>query len=247
MESMLGPSFWPPFLASSLAAAFTTLGILVIRRYRVWAKHNSIYFICFAAGVLISVSLLHIAPRAFAIAPYAPAYLLAGYLTLHFSNHFITAGVCDLEKRADFAIGIVALLGIGFHSFIDGAIYSITFRDSFFTGLVSAIGMVLHEFPEGVVTYVLLLRAGFSERHAVILAFIAAALTTPLGMVVSFPFISLLESPILGALLGASAGVLIYVGTTHLLPQSEREPRRFTSAALLLGVATAVGIIVLKA
>jgi zinc transporter ZupT len=57
------------------------------------------------------------------------------------------------------------MIGIGFHSFIDGLVYSITFTVSIFTGMLAAIGMVLHEFPEGIITYLLLLRGGFSEKN----------------------------------------------------------------------------------
>jgi hypothetical protein len=39
-----------------LAAFVTSMGIYVIRRFEKWGPKNSIYFICFAAGVLISVS-----------------------------------------------------------------------------------------------------------------------------------------------------------------------------------------------
>lgn|GEM_PF-3378465 len=47
---------------------------------------------------------------------------------------------------------------------------------------------MLHEFPEGIITYLLLLKSGLSERKAMVLAFFAAALTTPpLGMLFSYP------------------------------------------------------------
>jgi zinc transporter ZupT len=41
----------------------------------------------------------------------------------------------------------------------------ITFTVSIFTGMLAATGMVLHEFPEGIITYLLLLRGGFSEKN----------------------------------------------------------------------------------
>jgi zinc transporter ZupT len=50
--------------------------------------------------------------------------------------------------------------------------------------------MVLHEFPEGIVTYVLLRRSGFSDHSSFHWAFIAAGLTTPLGMVLTYPFVA---------------------------------------------------------
>jgi len=76
-------TFWTALGASSLAAIVTTIGIYVIRRFECWGRKNSIYFICFAAGVLISVSFLHIIPKSFSMNPNAHIYLFAGYLCLH--------------------------------------------------------------------------------------------------------------------------------------------------------------------
>jgi len=125
---------------------------------------------------------------------------------------------------------------------IDGFIYSITFTVSIFTGILTATGMVLHEFPEGIITYLLLKRGGFKERTSLLLAFLAAALTTPLGMLVSYPCISKIDKSLLGALLAFSAGALVYVGATHLLPQAETEHRRYR--LLALGAAILVAAII---
>ena len=223
--------FWSAFLASILAALVTSIGIFVIRRFEAWGRKNTTYFSCFAAGVLISVSFLHIIPKSFQMNERAPLYLLGGYLALHFFNRFITAYVCD--KNPDSAIGLIPMLGIGFHSFIDGVVYSITFSASIFTGTLAAIGMVLHEFPVGIVTYVMLIGGDFTRKVSMVLAFVAAALTTPLGTLFSFPLISQIDKPFLGALLSLSAGALFYVGATHLLPQAERENKKFSLLALL--------------
>ena len=237
-------TFWTAFGTSSLAALVTTTGICVIRQFEAWGRRNSIYFICFAAGVLISVSFLHIIPKAFSMNAKSPLYLLVGYLGLYLFNRFINAFVCDKIPDANYGIGLVPMLGIGFHSFIDGFIYSITFTVSIFTGLLAATGMVLHEFPEGIITYLLLLRGGFSKKTSLIFSFFAAALTTPLGMLVSYPYISQIDDPFLGALLAFSAGALVYVGATHLLPQAEEEHKRYSLLALCAGILVAVVIII---
>lgn len=239
-------SFGITFAASLIAGVVTTGGILTIRRFEAWAKQNTTYFACFAAGVLIAVSFMHIVPKSFAMNAQAPAYLFAGYLLMHLLNRFLTAYVCDKPETAEYALGLVPLLGIGFHSFLDGIVYSISFSVSLFTGVLVALGMVLHEFPEGVVTYTLLVRSGFTERRSFLLAFLAAAVTTPIGTLVSYPFISQIDQPLLGALLALSAGALIYVGATHLLPRAEREPRRFSLVALAAGVLVALGIVLSK-
>lgn len=87
-------TFWTAFGASALAAMVTGLGIYTIRRFEEWGRHYSIYFVCFAAGVLIAVSFLHIIPKSFEMSAAAPAWLLAGFVLLHLFNRFITAFVC---------------------------------------------------------------------------------------------------------------------------------------------------------
>lgn len=239
-------SFWTAFGASALAALVTGIGIYTIRHFEAWGRKYSIHFICFAAGVLISVSFLHIIPKSFELSPYAPGYLLGGFVLMHLFNRFITAFVCERGTRPAYGIGLIPMVGIGFHSFIDGVVYSITFSISIFTGVLAAIGMVLHEFPEGIITYLLLSRGGFSDRSAMFLAVIAASISTPLGMLVSWPFISGINQSLLGVLLSMSAGALVYVGATHLLPQAEKEHGRFSLLALAAGILVAVLIVLSK-
>lgn len=241
-------TFWTALATSSLAAIVTTIGIYTIRNFSTWGQRNITYFICFAAGVLISASFLHIIPKAFSMNLNSPAYLLAGFFSLHLFNRFITAFVCQKEpEKEKYGIGIVPMIGIGFHSFIDGFIYSVAFSVSVFTGFLATAGMVLHEFPEGIITYLLLVKGGFKERKAMILAFFAAALTTPLGMLISYPLISKIDKPMLGALLSLSAGALVYVGATHLLPRAEQEHKKYSFVALGGGVLVAIMIVLSKA
>lgn len=235
--------FWIVLGASICAASVTTLGIWTIRRFESWGRRNAVYFVAFAAGVLIAVSFLHLVPRSFAMNSLAPACLLAGYFVMYLLNRFITVHVCDRPDTADYALGLVPMVGIAAHSFLDGIVYSVTFTVSTFTGTLAAIGMVLHEFPEGIVTYVLLIGSGFKERTALRLAFFAAALTTPLGTVVSYPLVAEIDQPLLGGMLALSAGTLVYVGATHLLPQAEREAKRYSVVALIGGILIALGIV----
>ena len=241
-------TFWTALGTSLMAALVTSLGIYTIRRFAGWGQRNTAYFMCFATGVLIAASFLHIIPKAFAMNAQAPTWLLVGFLGLHLFNRFLTAFVCERDPyKKGYAIGIVPMLGIGFHSFIDGFVYSIAFTVSVLTGYLATLGMILHEFPEGIITYLLLVRGGVTERKALMLAFLAAAATTPLGMLVSYPLISAIDRPMLGALLALSAGALVYVGATHLLPRAEQEQGRFSIVALAGGVMVAVIIVLSKA
>ena len=229
-----------PLAASLLAAVITTLGIYAVRRFESWARAKVVYFISYAAGVLIAASVVHLVPESFAMNAHAAGLLLAGFVGMHLFQRFLCGFVCERHHAIQPGIGIVPVLGIALHSFIDGMVYSVTYKVSAFTGTLAATGMVLHEFPEGIVTYLLLLHGGFRRTESFWLALAAAALTTPLGMLVSYPGVARIEAGPLGALLSLSAGMLLYVGATHLLPEAERQRRPYAWLAFLAGVATAL-------
>ena len=246
MNSMISNNFEAAILTSVLACLVTMAGIFIIRRYENWGVSNAAYFMSFAAGVLISVSFIHIIPRSFQMNENAPAFLLIGYMGLYLFNRFLKTYICHEHGHSSYSVGLIPMLGIGFHSFLDGVIYSVAFNGSIFTGFLAAIGMVLHEFPEGIVTFLLLKRGGFNKERSTWIAVAAAAVSTPVGTLVSYPFISKINDSTLGALLAISAGALIYVGASHLIPAVEKEEKRYTIVSLLSGVVVAVFIVLSK-
>jgi zinc transporter ZupT len=233
-------------MASFLACAVTTVGIITISRYASWGKNNAVYFISFATGVLISVSFIHIIPKSFTMYETAPLYLLAGFLVLYLLNRFLNAYVCHEYERLNLPLGIIPMVGVGIHSFLDGVIYSVTFSVRIFTGILSAIGIVLHEFPEGIVTFLFLERGDFDKKKYTWYAFFAAAISTPLGTIISFPRISRIEKVFLGAMLAFSAGALVYVGASNLFPAVERENKCYTILSLAAGILVAIVIVLSK-
>jgi zinc transporter ZupT len=236
-------SYWMALAASLLACAVTTTGIMAVRRFEGWSRAKAPYFASFAAGMLVTISILHIVPSAMRLTMQAPAWVLAGYLIMYGFDRFLAAYAAGKPRVEGYSLGLLPLVGIGTHSLLDGVIYSISFNVNPFTGAVVTLGMILHELPEGMTMYTLLVRSGFSSRAAFLLAFFATALTTPLGMTLSYPFISRLDAPVLGSLLALSGGALLYVGASHLLPWAEHERRSYGFAAFAAGVAIAIGIV----
>lgn len=228
--------------ASLIACAVTFIGVWSIRNHSEWGRKNSGYFVSFAAGVIISVSFVHIIPRSLSMSTGAPVFLLSGFMGLYIINRFLNIFLCHDKNRRMMSVGIISIIVIGLHSFIDGVIYSITFRVSVFTGVLATLGMILHEFPEGIVTYLILENSGFGTRKSTILALLAAAFTTPMGAIAAFPFTGRLEGQNLGSVLALSAGGLIYLGATHLLPSVEKEAKSMTVLALIAGIAAAIFI-----
>jgi hypothetical protein len=96
--------------------------------------------------VLITVSFLHIVPKSFEMTRLAPAFFLAGFLAFYLINYFLNPYLSPAYECPDSTLSVIPVVGIGFHSFLDGIIYSVTFSVSVFTGILAAIGMILHEF-----------------------------------------------------------------------------------------------------
>jgi len=225
-----------------LAAIINGFGILILHKFRGWAEKAKTYFMCFAAGVLISTPLMLALPQAIQKNFYAGFVALLGFLFMFFSNEYIK----HLTQKKVLAFGIVAAEGIGIHSFIDGIIYTVTFSISILTGFLAATGLVIHEFAEGIITYTLFLKGGVKEKTAMFYAFMVAGLTTPLGAFLAYPLVNKLSQSNLGLILGFVAGVLIYISASHLLPEAREEEKKHSGFAFLSGVGLAIFIVLSK-
>jgi zinc and cadmium transporter len=258
--SVLDSSFWNAFLASDVACLLTFLGIYCIITVDQWARQKMGYFLSFAAGTLIAISFLHIIPTAMEMTHQAPIYILAGYFSIYFIDRFMSAYVCEEDEQSydcddhdhvhaaprQQELGLIPMVGIGFHSLIDGMIYTITFHVSLLTGLLAFVGLVLHEFPEGVITYLLLVHSGVAKNRAIWISALVAGVTTPVGMLISYPAVFKLSGPTLGAMLAVSGGMLVYVGASHLLPETQKHNSRYSILALGAGILIAILLMFLE-
>ena len=208
------------------------IGILFVYKNKEAALNAKEYFMCFAAGVLISAPLISAFPEAIEKNHNAGFAALIGFVFMLFSNKLIK----HHTKQEELAFGITAIQGIGIHSLLDGIIYTVTFSASIFTGLVSGIGLVIHEFTEGVITFSVLVKGGIKTKKAILYAFLVAGLTTPVGAFVAYPLVKRLSDSTLGLALGFVVGVLIYISAAHLLPEAKAHEKKHSMVALCLGI-----------
>lgn len=222
------------------AMLVNSIGIWFVFRNKEWTEKYIEYFMCFAAGVLISSPLIMAFPEALNRNSQAGIAALAGFIFMFFSNKYIKYKT----NQPQLAFGITALEGIGIHSFIDGIIYTVTFSVSIYTGIVAGVGLVVHEFAEGVITYSVLIKGGVNPKKAMFYAFLVAALTTPIGAFIAYPVVSVLSSEVLGLMLGFVVGVLIYVSASHLLPEVEEHDKKHSYLAFISGIILALFIMI---
>lgn len=225
----------PAVLASFIAALIATLGLVVVRFNSRFADRYSGYFSAFAAGVLVMTA-FRLFPEGLSLTPNAPYWTLGGYLLL-----FMLNAILRHDPTTTVAV-LPPLFGIALHSFIDGIEYGVLFDYDLYIGLMASAGLILHEFAEGMILFVLLRAGGVKPGFAIILAFFGAALTTPLGAILSVEYLDRAPDELLGILVSIAAGTLLYVGATHLTVHITNTNRFVAVLWYLIGVTLALGM-----
>lgn len=231
----------PAIIAAGAAAAVTAIGVHAARRSDERVRRAAPAVVAFAAGVLVTGALVHLLPHAMREASSAPVWALAGFVSMVLLARIAGGHPCQERDATCEPAAWLAVFGIGLHSFLDGLTYTVAFSAGIVGGATVALGMVLHELPEGVIVYTLLSSGGVEPRRAARIAWLVAGLTTPVGALVALPVLGALESGLRAVLVAIAGGVLLHVGATHLLPQTERRGARWGTAAFALGVAIALG------
>ncbi|PWE16365.1 hypothetical protein DDZ18_13155 [Marinicauda salina] len=232
-----------PVLASALfglaAAAVTVIALVMVRFAAGFTRTHAPVFAAFAAGLVIAVSILRLLPEALDAIPAAPWLVLAGFgLGAMMQRLLSLRGPAGLQAASSLA----PVLAIALHSLIDGVVYAVTFAVGAAIGLAAVPGLVIHEFPEAVICFVLLQRAGLSDRASAGYASLAAGGTTLLTAVAAAPVAASLSPEVLGGLFAVAAGLLLHVGAVHLLRHTETTRWTLSTPAVLGGAALAAAM-----
>lgn len=220
-------SLQAPLFFGIIAAFCTTVGLIFVAQRAPWSERNAALFGLAAAGMLTTLAFLHIIPEAFSLSRMAPVWLAVGFFAGLVLNNLVKIFFPQATGKVGRHEAVTPILAIAIHSFIDGVIYAVTFAASFTSGVYAAVGLTLHEFPEGVIAFAILRRYGVRNVTAFWFAFLAAAATTPLGVIVAGPFMYGLDTEAIGSLFAVSAGLLIFVATGPLMsPLKEMTPVR---------------------
>jgi zinc and cadmium transporter len=175
----------------------------------------------FAAGFLISVSLVDLFPDAIlAVGPIAPVIVLGSYLMVHLTQHTIGRHFHFGEETHSVSeiVSTSALVGLLLHTFVDGVAVSSGLQVGKGLGVLVFVAVLLHKFPEGLAISSLFLASGASRAKA-ILAAAALGASTIAGVLVTDHWTLLRTYG-----LAVSAGVTLYVGASNLVPEFQDRP-----------------------
>lgn len=185
---------------------------------------------------MMAAALLEMVPESIRLdAKLAPLLVVAGYCGVHLLEHTLvphfhfgeeTHHHEFLTARKSYSV----LLGLAAHTFFDGIAIGSGFVIASWLGWLIFVAVFLHKLPEGFTVASVMLAGGQGRRAALNSAIFLGA-TTVLGvLVINF------QPAWVRAGLPLSAGVTIYVASTDLVPEVNREPGIKMALVFFIGV-----------
>lgn len=229
-------------LAAITAIATTAGGLLAIK-----SRDRLHIILGLAAGLLLGLVAFDLLPEVFELntneflhAPAVSIAFVAGFMLLHlFERAFGSHEPSDSEYASDHKhsqniAGTVGALTMSGHVFLDGVALGIAFQVSNSLGFAIFVALLVHAFSDGLNTVSLLIKSGNWSRRGVWLLGIDAIMR--IGGAAFGTYVSI-SDPLLGLYLAAFSGMLIYLATSHILPEAHaKHSSKLTLLATFLGI-----------
>jgi ZIP family zinc transporter/zinc and cadmium transporter len=205
-----------------LAAVATVLGGGIPLLNKKLTDKNLTLLVAFSAGILLSTGLNHMVTESFAEAgKWAMLSVSIGFLTLYGYEKIAMVHACREHDCAKHHFGPSALIGLGFHSFLDGFAIAVSFEFEKTLGFLVIIAVILHRLPTGISIACIMLSHAYKESKAwKILSAIAglAVIGAIAGMTLPIQ-----EHYVLSLAVGLSGGTFLYISTSDLLPMAHEK------------------------
>ncbi len=166
--------------------------------------------------------------------------LISGFLFLHFLEQFVGShepAESDYghdHKHAVEIAGVVGAVAMAGHIFLDGVALALAFKVSTELGIAVFIAMIVHAFSDGLNTVALLIKTNqWREKGKYLLGLDAVARIGGAALGSSLT----ISDGNLASYLAAFSGIVIYLATSHILPEAHsKHPSKVTMFATLAGV-----------
>ena len=165
---------------------------------------------------------------------------VGGFLLLHilegiFGSHEPAESDYGHDHEHHNVAGTLGAIAMGGHVFLDGIGLGVAFQVSNSLGLAVFLAVLVHAFSDGLNTVAMLVKNGaWTKQSRWLLAVDAIA---RIGGATLGTYLALNDS-LLALYLALFAGFVIYIATSHILPEAHsRHPSRWTLGATAVGVA----------
>ena len=227
------------FIITFIAGFSTLLGFLLVFKKK--NKNIIISSLAFAAGIMLTVSLIDLLPESFKLlittnSPFKTilisfVFVLIGMIISSIINKYI-----KVDNKL-FEVGILSMIVIILHNIPEGIITFVTATSDMKLGIILAIAITLHNIPEGISISVPIYYATNSKIKAFLYTFISA-LSEPFGAFITYLFLkNYVNNVNMGMLFSLIAGIMTYISIFELLPTSFSYKKKIiTIVSFMIGV-----------
>ena len=241
-------SVWFALLVSALAGLSTTVGSLLGIIVRKPSASFMAFTLGFSAGVMVLVSFVELLQHGIVSVGFAPAHLaFFGAMVVMFlvevavphdyaEEHHRTGeqrgpgeqrGMGQQRHRRQqrrngqlYKTGLFTALGIAIHNVPEGMASFMGALDDPSLGAAIGVAIALHNIPEGLAVSVPIYAATGSHKKAFLWSFLSGA-SEPVGAVLAaFVVLPFLSKVVLGYMLAAVAGIMVFIALDELVPVS---------------------------
>ena len=232
-------------ISVAVVSLISLVGILFLAMSPIKLKKILLFLVSLAAGSLLGGAFIHLLPKAVEENGFSLTVslsFLTGVVLFFVLEKFICWRHCHIPTSKDHPhpLGLMNLVGDGFHNFIDGMVIAAAYLVSFPVGLATTLAVVFHEIPQEIGDFGVLLHAGYSKKKALFFNFLSA-LSAILGVIIVLTLSTTSES-LPGILLPFTAGGFVYIASADLIPELKKETNFKKSSFQLLGLLLGIGV-----
>jgi len=239
-------------LLSALAGLSTTIGSVLALFIRNPGPRVMTLTLGFSGGVMILVSFVELLAGGIEAIGFAPANLafFGGMLVMflidaliphdYMAEHHHTEvknGDPDLKNRL-LKTGMFVALGLGIHNFPEGMASFATALSDPQLGIAIAIAIAIHNVPEGLAVSAPVYAATGSRVKAFWWSFLSGVAEPAGALLAAVVLLPFLSDAMLGGLLSAVAGIMVFISVDELLPVSRAyEEEHLSIVGVVVGMA----------
>lgn len=228
---------------SLIGGVLSLIGAILLLSKKRAAESLAKYATPFAAGALLAAVFLDLLQEGIEQAAPNTVLLsaLIGLILFFFAERFLHWFHHHHQHEDSDPSKTLIIVGDTVHNALDGIAIAAAFLVSVPTGIVTTIAVAAHEIPQEIGDFGLLLAKGMS-RAKVLWVNIVSALVTTLTAIITY-LIGDQDTLPLGVLLGLSAGFLLYIAASDIIPEIHEGASKarlfdWQPLLLLLGVVT---------
>ncbi len=203
------------------------------------------HLLSFAAGVMLSISFLQLIPVSIGLSSVwlAAFGIILGTFLMYFLDKIIPhihSKPCE-EKNSDLKkTAVYLIIGIFLHNFPEGMAIAAGLVVDFKISIAIALSIAIHDIPEAICTSAPYYYCT-KKRLKSFLISASTALPTLAGFAIAFFLYKIIPKQLIGALIGATAGLMIYISGNDLIPEScKKVTKHRTIFSFAAGVVTVI-------